>query len=50
MRWLPVKLIVMLDEVVSDLYMAAAVCCFIKNVSTLLYPTLPPDETGYHKS
>ena len=45
MRWFPDNLIVLLREVVIDLYMVMAVGAFSRNAFTSLYVTLPPDET-----
>ena len=46
MRWFPDKLIVLLHEVVIDLYLAILVGCVFRNALTLLYMDWPSDETG----
>ena len=45
MRWFPDKLIVLLHEVQIDLYTLAIECCFFRNAPSLLYASLPPEET-----
>ena len=45
MRWFPVNLIVLLQDVAIDLYMLIEAWFFLKNVLTLLYLTVPCAET-----
>ena len=47
MRWFPDNVIVLLREVVMDLYMAIIVGSFFRNALTSLYVTLPSDEAEY---
>ena len=46
-RCVPVKLIVIFEEVEIDMYMAMLECCFVRNVLTLLCVTLPSEPTKY---
>ena len=46
MRWFGDKLIVLLTEVVIDLYIVIVAGCFLRNVMTLLNVKLPVEETG----
>ena len=45
MRWFPDKLIVLLLEVVIDLYLVILVGCFFRNDVTSLCAKCPSDET-----
>ena len=45
MRWFPVKLRVLLDKVVVDLYIMVMLSSLCRNVLTSLYVRSPPERT-----
>ena len=45
MRWFPVKLRVLLDKVVIDLYIMVMLSSLCRNVLTSLYVRSPPEMT-----